>query len=388
MSVILKLQLTLCSVIIASSLLWSQPVLVPQELHPVVGISIDSVENARYNLFGDIKGFYKAAIYYDQKQHYYLHIALNFKDRGNLRIIRLRSAQFVSIKNKLQERVQLFSEGLKTFPEAIFNVPFPPITEGKKFSRMELDDGSEFVVRILKARGDSLLVQTRTGLKMYISDKHIKSMHELQGITSGSKFSQSDPNHSRLFFGPTARQLKKGNAYFADYYIFFPTVAIGITNSFSLAGGISLIPGASSQLLYLAPKLTFELSPKIGIAAGLLYLAVPGNISNITLGYAVTTYGSDTQGITIGFGLPLMADVNRTPLLLVGLEKQIGNRIKLISENWIFTGDETTILFSGGLRFFGKSLAADFAFITTQDFFGSPGLPFVPWVSFSFFLGQ
>ncbi|NOX89056.1 MAG: hypothetical protein GXO77_08520 [Calditrichaeota bacterium] len=387
MSVTLKFQLTICSVILASSLLWSQPVLVPQELHPVVGISIDSVENARYNLFGDIKGFYRATIYYDQKQHYYLHIALNFKDRGNLKIIRLRNSQFVSIKNKLQERVQLFNEGLKTFPDAIFNIPFPPITERKKFSRMELDDGSEFVVQILKARGDSLLVQTRTGLKMYISDKHIKSIRELKGMTAGSKFSRTDPNHSRLFFGPTARRLKKGDGYFADYYIFFPTIAIGITNSFSLAGGVSLIPGASSQLLYLAPKLTFELSPKIGIATGFLYLAVPGNTNNITLGYAVTTYGSDTQGITVGFGLPLMSDVDFTPILLVGLEKQIGNRIKFISENWIFPGDETTILFSGGVRFFGKSLAADFALITTQDFFGASGLPFVPWVSFSFFFG-
>ncbi len=46
-----------------------------------------------------------------------------------------------------------------------------------------------------------------------------------------------NPNATRLFFAPTARMLKKGEGYFADYFIFFPTFTFGVTNNFTLGGG-------------------------------------------------------------------------------------------------------------------------------------------------------
>jgi hypothetical protein len=87
-------------------------------------------------------------------------------------------------------------------------------------------------------------------------------------------------------------------------------------------------------------------------------------------------------------GLPLTSDTDKNLLLLIGGETQVSNSAKLITENWIFTGGDGTILFSGGIRFFGETLAVDLALITTAEAFEGHGFPFIPWVDFSVFFGK
>jgi hypothetical protein len=106
------------------------------------------------------------------------------------------------------------------------------------------------------------------------------------------------------------------------------------------------------------------------------------------LGYAVGTFGSNRSALTLGAALPLTSD-DDNPILLIGGEAQISNGAKLITENWIFTGDNTTLLFSGGVRFFGEKLAVDLALISSEEFFeGDNGFPFIPWVDFSVVFGK
>lgn len=119
-----------------------------------------------------------------------------------------------------------------------------------------------------------------------------------------------------------------------------------------------------------------------------MYLAIPEDEDDLNLGYLVTTIGSTQNGITFGAGVPLTANANRHPILLIGGETQISNGTKLITENWIFTGKDATYLFSGGIRFFGERLAVDLALVTTEEAFGGGGFPFLPWVDFSVFFGK
>jgi len=131
-----------------------------------------------------------------------------------------------------------------------------------------------------------------------------------------------------------------------------------------------------------------QVSPKVGFGTGFLYLAIPDEGDDLNLGYVVSTIGSDRSGVTLGVGLPLTSDSDQNPILLIGGETQVSNRVKLITENWIFTGNEVTILFSGGIRFFSDRLAVDLALITSEEAFGGEGFPFLPWVDFSVFFGK
>ena len=45
-----------------------------------------------------------------------------------------------------------------------------------------------------------------------------------------------------MFFAPTARTLEHGKGYVADYYLFFPIVAYGVTDRITVAGGMSILP--------------------------------------------------------------------------------------------------------------------------------------------------
>jgi hypothetical protein len=216
----------------------------------------------------------------------------------------------------------------------------------------------------------------------------IVEVSDLQGEMRGGQLYRTDPNSTRLFLAPTGRGLKAGQGYFADYFLFFPTVAVGVTDFLALSGGVSLVPGAESQLAYFAPKLTFPISPQVGLSTGLLHLAIPEDTDDVTLGYAVGTFGNACNGLTLGAALPLNSNEDKNPVLLIGGEAQMSNSAKLITENWIFTGNTTTVLFSGGIRFFGEKLAVDIALIGSDELFEGQGFPFVPWVDFSVFFGK
>jgi hypothetical protein len=66
----------------------------------------------------------------------------------------------------------------------------------------------------------------------------------------------SDPNTSRLFFAPTGRALKRGEAYVSVFEGLLPSIQIGVTDLFSIGGGTPIIPfEGASRPFWITPKL-------------------------------------------------------------------------------------------------------------------------------------
>ncbi len=359
-----------------------------QVLHESLGEVIDSKENTQYNIFGDITGFTAARIYKVGVNRFQLHLLRNAEGRAQILILDLPFEKFSQLSSSIVDRIHAALKDNIRFDHALYPIEESKWAESSVNKKVALRDGSQLLVTLKRAQHDTLIVQTAGGLQIPVPDINIAEVIGLRGEIREGKFFRIDPNGSRLFFAPTGRGLNPGSGYFADYYVFFPTLAFGVTSFFSVGGGISLIPGAESQLLYFAPKLTLQASPKMGFAAGFLYLAMPDEDDDANLGYAVTTIGSNRSGVTLGAGFPLTSVSDKNPILLVGGEAQVSNGAKLITENWIFTGDDATLVFSGGIRFFGDKLAVDLAFISTAKAFGGGGFPFLPWVDFSVFFGK
>jgi hypothetical protein len=251
-----------------------------------------------------------------------------------------------------------------------------------------LRDGSRIVGVLAAARPDTLSIRTPGGLYIDIPDSQIESVAPLPGVAEKrGRYFEEDPNGSRLLFAPTGRNLDPGQGYFADYFIFFPTMAVGVTRYFSVSGGMSIVPGATQQLYYVAPKVTFRASPDLGFGAGFLYLGIPEE-EDVGLGFAVTTIGGNQRALTLGVGLPVGVESGGNALLMAGVEMQMSARSKFISENWIYTGGDGFAAFSGGVRFFGERLAVDLALVTAKDLLESGGFPFIPWVDFSVVFGK
>ncbi len=252
---------------------------------------------------------------------------------------------------------------------------------------MTLRDGSELIGSIIDQDTVSVQFTTSGGISMTIPHKEILSTERLSGTVVGGTYVRWDPNNTRLFFAPTARPLRSGQGYFSAYQIFFPFVAFGIGNYAILAGGMSLFPGASSQLVYFAPKIIPIQTEKLHAAAGMLYIApTTGNSDGAGIYYGVVSFGDQTASLSGGLGWGFSGNETADkPILLLGGEYRLSNSTKLITENWIIPDSDSDII-SFGVRFFGDNVAADLGFIRITSL-ETEGFPFIPWLGFAYNFG-
>ncbi len=253
--------------------------------------------------------------------------------------------------------------------------------------RIELKDGTTLLGEIISEDENTIYFKTLSNIEVSILKDKIRRKEIISGKMVEGKFLRQDPNNTRLFYAPTGRGLKAGQAYFSIYEIFFPTVAVGITDFFALAGGISLFPGADEQLLYIAPKITPVQTNTFDLSAGVLILKIPDEEETAGIAYGVSTYGTQKAALTLGIGFAFAGgDFADKPVFAVGGEIRASNSVKFISENW-FIPDSEVQLVSGGIRFFGENIAADFALLYPA---GSDieGWPFIPWIGFAYNFGR
>jgi len=238
---------------------------------------------------------------------------------------------------------------------------------------------------------DSLRVWLRTqdGLKIEISKRNIESVAE---VKSG-KYGFDDPNYSRLLFSPTGWPLGKGHGYFSDTYVFFPSVAYGLTDNLSLLGGFSVFPGVSfrDQIYFLAPRIGTRFE-KGAISAGLLWISA-GKEHRYGIVYGVGSVGERDRSLTFGIGFGYASKESgyeiSNPIFLIGGNLRLSSHISLLTENWIITGhpfDIESEPYSLALRFFGRRLSVDLGVVFNYSIL-KEGFP-IPWLSFAYHFGK
>ena len=245
--------------------------------------------------------------------------------------------------------------------------------------KIELKDGSTLIGQVISEDENTIVFKTTSGIKMDIPRVEIKKQAVVTDKIKKGEIWENDPNQTRLFFSPTGRPLDKGEGYFAVYELFFPFLAVGITDNLTLAGGMSLFLGADEQLLYIAPKYTFLKKEKVNLSAGILFMKIPDVDQGAGIVYGVGTFGDRDKAVTVGLGYGFSGgDFANSPVITLGGELRAGKNTKFISENWIFTSG-TAPLFSLGLRFFGEKLAADFGLMAPPE-----ADVMIPWLGFAY----
>jgi hypothetical protein len=262
-----------------------------------------------------------------------------------------------------------------------------PDSAAQKPVRVILKDGSELIGTIVGEDSVSIEFKTIGNIAMTIPRGQIKTLERLGGRITDGVYVRSDPNGTRLFFGPTARSLKAGQGYLSVYELFFPMLGVGIADVVTFAGGMSLFPGALNQMIYVAPKVTPIQIADFGVAGGLLYInSTGGGTDGAGLYYGLATYGGQNASLTLGLGWGFFgSDVADEPIVMIGGELRISNSVRLITENWIPPNSDI-VLASFGFRFYGEALAADLAFVRPVGSRFS-GFPFVPWIGFAYNFG-
>lgn len=248
---------------------------------------------------------------------------------------------------------------------------------------IRLRDGSTHVGRVREVGETEISFETAVAtLRIAVANIRSIEQHPASRMRNG-EFWFPNPHGSRLFFAPTGRMLRAGEGYFADHWLFFPSVAYGVTDRLTIGGGLSIFPGTdlSEQLLYLTPKVSLPAPAGLRLAAGALIVRVPEDGPESFLAgilYGVGTVGTEDASLTVGLGYGFVEeDLADRPMVVVGGEVRISRRMALLTENWIFPGVEDPLI-SYGLRFFGEKLSVDLAFATSLEADAPrPGIPLV-----------
>ncbi|GAB5534904.1 MAG: hypothetical protein Rubg2KO_11530 [Rubricoccaceae bacterium] len=250
----------------------------------------------------------------------------------------------------------------------------PAFAQGTPPKRVILVDGTVITGVIADENADPVVVIGANGVEQRIPRARIAEITDLlQG-----RFTRYDPARTRLFFSPTARSLGSGVKRFSAYYL-FPSLAIGVNDRVDISGGAT-VPFISSDggavvVLNGNAKATLTQSDGLSTAVGgsvLVPLASGEDVPGIGgTFYGLVTLGSEASAITLGaYGFYATdfdnSDIGNGTALLVGLEKQVSDRFKLVSENYLLIPldeDVDGVAFGSltGVRFFGDKLAADIA---------------------------
>ena len=193
-------------------------------------------------------------------------------------------------------------EHVKNTPSSL--MPQLAIPDSNQIQVLETTDGSTNIGRIVEIGAEVIAFKTDLGI-IHIPMSKIKHIETVSvDLIHNGEFWFTNPNITRLFFAPTARMLKQGKGYFSDYYIFFPGFAYGITDRFTLGGGLSIFPGVDmdDQVFFIAPKFGLIQEKSFHVAMGALLVRVPDDSKTAGILYGVATFGQPDASLTAGLG--------------------------------------------------------------------------------------
>lgn len=273
--------------------------------------------------------------------------------------------------------------------------------DATKIYVVELLDGTEIMGTYIGKTDEVLIVSTTSIPRIEIPFGQIKSIKVVDGSSiRGNEYWFPNPNATRYLFAPSGFNLKKGEGYYQNSYLILNSVNYGLTNHFSIGGSIELIStfsslaeGSFSPIILITPKFAYPVANNVNLGAGLLFLGIPSIEGEPRTGagiaYGIGTYGNIEHNATLGLGWGFI-DGNwaKRPLITVSGMTRIRPNMSLVTENWMipigtdYAEPSYYGVVSYGVRFFGKKLSVDLAFINNRDIADVLiiGMPYVDFV--------
>ncbi|HUF49515.1 MAG TPA: hypothetical protein VMN60_01695 [Longimicrobiales bacterium] len=272
----------------------------------------------------------------------------------------------------------------------------PPAVES--LFELRTADGNKFIGRVISETEGLIVFESITGTRLELNRAFVR-LRPARGRLVDGEFWEADRHTSRLFFAPTGRTLAAGEGYIGLFLI-LPFIGYGATDNLTLAGGIPPAGDFASSPVWLAPKFRVLNQPERQVSAGLFAIHLPrtgcadfevdcedeeGGWVGIT--YGIATFGSDDAAIHAGGGVTFATgdvDAGKIPLM-VGGERRVGRRTKLLTENWLIPGEGGAA--SVGLRRIGERWTWDFGWMFLFGGESGDDVPYFPVISFSYGFG-
>lgn len=278
---------------------------------------------------------------------------------------------------------------------------------------VKLFDGTSFFGALISKNDSMYSFQTKNAgiITVYKAQVKEKTLVFKESFHYG-EYWFPNPNATRYFFSPSALNLKSGEGYYQNNYIFLNSIYVGIANHITIGGGVEIISLFSSNspgpLYFLTLKGGGQLAKNLHAAAGIFFVGVPelfssGNepYNHLGIAFGLLTYGNDDHNLTIGGGQGFeRGKWSDRPIFTFSGMTRVSKKVSLVSENWLIpatksepvyngngyydprTVNSYPLYFSYGLRFFGEKLSVDLGFVNSKDIFENIfiGIPYVDFV--------
>lgn len=260
-----------------------------------------------------------------------------------------------------------------------------------------LADKRKFLGNILNANNRGIEFEVANLGSINIKYDNIYKIEKVENVVEkDGQFWIPNPNSTRYLFAPSAYNLKKGEGYYQNVYVLLNSVNYGITDYFSIGGGIEFISTFSGYpIAFITPKFGFHITEKFGIGMGVIAASFDGEYGGIA--YGVFTYGGIENNVTLGVGWgaiydnyitiynPDPWDVMNKPIITVNGMMRVGPKAALVTENWfapIGSDDSYMGIVTYGVRFFKDKFTIDLALVNNMEIIEiiPIGIPYVDFV--------
>jgi hypothetical protein len=316
---------------------------------PAVGEVIDAAEKARFGLFPN----YAADNFLDARFVRALApdsaLTLRIRQRNGQVLNRpSQPAEFEAVRDLIEQRMRELgpaATGAATTAPGRGSGAAPaggqPEIAGRSYS-VELKSGNSFVGVLRMSDARELEFETKDLGTVRVQRANLR---DLALLTDGQSRRGYDyvGNGNRLFFGPTARNLRRGEGYVQDVDIFLLSANYGLTDNFSMGIIASFVPGLGSYNLFgLTPKVSFgSAKDNLRFGAGAMVIFVSGYTAGVT--YANATVGNADNNLTggVGFGFSGSGGFGSTPVFMLGGATRVSRRIFLMNESYLVRYTDT-----------------------------------------------
>jgi hypothetical protein len=302
----------------------------PVVVSPAVGEAIDAAEKARFGLFPNYAAdnFIEARFLRSLTPDSALTLRIRQRD-GQVLNRPSQPAELDAVRESIDRRLRELGPAAGHAAAGA-----PPELTGRSYS-VALKSGNSFIGVLRTAGPQELAFDARDLGVVRVQRANLRDMVLL---TDGQARRGYDyvGNGNRLFFGPTARNLRRGEGYVQDIDVFLLSANYGITDNFSMGVIASFIPGFGSYNLFgFTPKASFKVKDNFRVGAGAMLVFVRGYTAGVT--YANATVGSADNNLTggVGFGFSGGGGFGSTPVFMLGGATRVSRRIFLMNESYL-----------------------------------------------------
>jgi hypothetical protein len=233
-------------------------------------------------------------------------------------------------------------------------IDVPP---GDEMQEMVLHDGTRAIGRVQHVTDGVVAFRTISGELVEVETSRVVKIVAFESGGAKHAYRPADPSPTRLLLGPTGRSLKPREAYVDAEGPLFPHVQVGLTDRVSIGVGAPIFFTAV-PVFWVTPKVQVFAGQKTEAAVGVMHVDFVGHES-LGIVYGVVTRGTLDAAVTAGLGYSYAWGEHSgagAPVVMVGGEKRVSSRVKLLTENCAFRGGG---MMNGGVRMMFSKRAID-----------------------------